>query len=232
MLICDPDPIRGKPEGSVHENVSGKCQNDDLKFETLILGKTLRQIRSSIRRNVLRLLKQISIKVEEHYNAIKRWILNKQRRWRNILQISLTFVSYNEKIVSLAIAFCQYSKPITTMLTIAVVNPKSVKLDKYFVKKIAIRLVLWLSIIISSKEMLSRTIYLELLRQNVEANPGMAKSKATFKVITFNTNGLGDKKKLRRLLTKVEPIVAKGVCNFTPRDPFERYKLFKLKLEV
>jgi len=209
-LICDPDPIRGKPEGSVHENVSGKRQNEDLKFETLILGETLRQKRSSIRRNVLRLLKQISIKVEEHYNAIKRWIQNKQRRWRNILQISLTFVSHNEKIVSLTIAFCQYSKPITAMLTIAVVNPKSVKLDKYFVKKIAIRLVLWLSIIISSKEMLSRTIYLELLRQNVEANPGMAKSKATFKVITFNTNGLGDKKKLRRLLTKVEPIVAKG----------------------
>ncbi len=202
-------------EGSVHENVSGKRHNNYLKFEILILGEMLRQKRSSIRRNVLRLIKRISTKAKEHYDAITRWILNKKRRWMNILQISLTFVSYNEKIVKVAIALCQNSKLVTrlylgTILTIAVVNSGTVKLDKYFVKNIAIRLVLWLSIIISSSEMLSRTIYLELLRQNVEANPGMAKSKATLKVITYNTNGLGDKKKLRRLLTKVEPIVAKG----------------------
>jgi hypothetical protein len=58
--------------------------------------------------------------------------------------------------------------------------------------------------------MLSLTIYLDLLRQNVESNPGMAKSNNTLTVISYNANGLGDKTKLRRLLAKVEPIVSKG----------------------
>jgi exonuclease III len=66
--------------------------------------------------------------------------------------------------------------------------------------------------------MLSLTIYLELLRQNVESNPGMVEGKTTernkkrmkLSIITYNTNGLGDRKKLKRLLYKVKPIVEEG----------------------
>jgi exonuclease III len=58
--------------------------------------------------------------------------------------------------------------------------------------------------------MISLTIYLELLRQNIEANPGMDGKRSTFSVTTYNCNGLGDNKKLRRLLVKVDPIVRKG----------------------
>jgi len=61
--------------------------------------------------------------------------------------------------------------------------------------------------------MISLTIYLDLIRQNIETNPGMEvrkKDVTTIKVVTYNTNGLGDKKKLKRLLTKISPIVEKG----------------------
>jgi hypothetical protein len=60
----------------------------------------------------------------------------------------------------------------------------------------------WITITISSSRMLSLTIYLELLKQSVEANPGMVngRNQATLSILTYNCNGLGDKKKLRRIL--------------------------------
>ena len=65
--------------------------------------------------------------------------------------------------------------------------------------------------IISLSEMLSLTIYLTLLKQNVESNPGMKNnSQALFKILTYNCNGLGDRKKLKRLILKLTPIVDKG----------------------
>ena len=60
--------------------------------------------------------------------------------------------------------------------------------------------------IVSTSEMLSITIYLTLLKQNVESNPGMN----TFTVTTYNCNGLGDRNKLKRLSLKIAPIVRKG----------------------
>jgi hypothetical protein len=65
--------------------------------------------------------------------------------------------------------------------------------------------------IISLSEMLSLTIYLTLLKQNVESNPGMKNSnQALFKILTYNCNGLGDRKKLKRLILKLTPIVDIG----------------------
>ena len=59
--------------------------------------------------------------------------------------------------------------------------------------------------------MLSMTIALLLIQQTVERNPGpQCKKLIPIKIVTFNTNGLGDKKKLRRLVRKVDPIVSKG----------------------
>jgi exonuclease III len=51
--------------------------------------------------------------------------------------------------------------------------------------------------------MLSITIFLKLLRENVESNPGMKQNSSMISVLTYNCNGLGDPKKLKRLLTKL-----------------------------
>ncbi len=63
---------------------------------------------------------------------------------------------------------------------------------------------------ISVAMMISLTIYLMLIQQSVEINPGPCKARQTIKIITFNTNGLGDKSKLKRLLKKLEQVVNNG----------------------
>jgi exonuclease III len=62
-------------------------------------------------------------------------------------------------------------------------------------------------VIISAAMMLNLVIYLTLLKQNVERNPG---PKEELKIITYNCNGLGNKEKLRRLLNKAKPLVDGG----------------------
>ena len=59
----------------------------------------------------------------------------------------------------------------------------------------------------------SLTIYLMLLSQNIETNPGMNPN-PTFSILTYNCNGLGDPQKLRQLLTKLAPMVNKGCIVF------------------
>ena len=65
---------------------------------------------------------------------------------------------------------------------------------------------------VTNSKILSLTIFLALLRQNVESSPGMTivKKATDVSVTMYNCNGLRDKKKLRRLLGKVRPIVEKG----------------------
>ncbi len=53
-------------------------------------------------------------------------------------------------------------------------------------------------------------VRLLLLQQNVERNPGPLKENPNFTIMTYNTNGLGDRNKFKRLLLKLEPIVSKG----------------------
>ena len=68
---------------------------------------------------------------------------------------------------------------------------------------------------ISTAKMISLTIFLSLLKQNVESNPGMNMAKNdSFGILTYNCNGLGDKKKLKRLVTKLNPLVNKGCIIF------------------
>ena len=83
---------------------------------------------------------------------------------------------------------------------------ESTKWRKYF------QISLLFLIQVTNSKILSLTIYLDLLRQNVESNPGMTyiNKSTTVSVLTFNCNGLGDKKKLRRLLGKARTIVDKG----------------------
>jgi exonuclease III len=63
---------------------------------------------------------------------------------------------------------------------------------------------------LSTARMIALTIRLMLLQQTVERNPGPENNSQEFKIVTYNTNGLGDKNKLRRILRKSEPIVNKG----------------------
>ena len=61
-----------------------------------------------------------------------------------------------------------------------------------------------------TKIMISLTIYLLLLCQSVERNPGPKTGAPSMSILTFNTNGLRDKLKLKRLLMKINPIIDKG----------------------
>ena len=70
-------------------------------------------------------------------------------------------------------------------------------------------------VIVSSAIMLSLTIYLSLLCQNVESNPGPPKANIpSLSILTYNCNGLGDQKKLKRLLIKLNPMVEKNCIIF------------------
>jgi len=64
---------------------------------------------------------------------------------------------------------------------------------------------------ITNMRMISITICLLLLCQGVESNPGPAPST---EIMTYNCNGLGDQRKLRRLLTKLDKKVNKGAIIF------------------
>jgi exonuclease III len=63
--------------------------------------------------------------------------------------------------------------------------------------------------IVITKIMISLTIYLMLLQQTVESNPG-PEIASKMSVLTYNTNGLRDKQKLKRLLLKIKPLVENG----------------------
>jgi hypothetical protein len=62
--------------------------------------------------------------------------------------------------------------------------------------------------------MLSLTIYLTLLAQGIENQPGLKDKSSTLSILTYNCNGLGDPKKLKRLLLKLDPMVIKGCIVF------------------
>jgi len=63
------------------------------------------------------------------------------------------------------------------------------------------------TIIITVKKMISLTIFLILISQNVETNPGPLSDKPFFKIILYNCNGLGNPIKVKRLLHKLEATV-------------------------
>jgi exonuclease III len=62
--------------------------------------------------------------------------------------------------------------------------------------------------------MLSLMIYLTLLAQGIESQPGPVSKRSTFSILTYNCNGLGDPKKLKRLLIKLNVLVNKGCIVF------------------
>jgi len=58
----------------------------------------------------------------------------------------------------------------------------------------------------STRTIRALTIDTMLLRQNLEPNPGPP-NKSNLSIVTFNCNGLGEPKKLQRLLKKLNPMV-------------------------
>jgi exonuclease III len=77
--------------------------------------------------------------------------------------------------------------------------------------------------------MLSLTIYLELLKQNIE-NPGMVRGERrdSIPIITYNCNGLRDKKKLKRLLIKIGLKVEKGAIVLLQETHLKDTNYFKM----
>jgi exonuclease III len=62
--------------------------------------------------------------------------------------------------------------------------------------------------------MLSLTIYLTLLVQGIERQPGPVSKRSKLSILTYNCNGLSDQKKLKRLLIKLNVMVNKGCIVF------------------
>ena len=102
-LNCDPDPLGGKPEGSVHEKVSRILQNIDLKNECLILGLNYRRNRHSHKKNVIWMLKKLTIKAKAGATNIMKWIVDRMTKWKNLIQISLFTALNNVEILNLTI---------------------------------------------------------------------------------------------------------------------------------
>ena len=65
---------------------------------------------------------------------------------------------------------------------------------------------------ITNEKMIALVIFLLLLSQGVEGNPGP--QNMNIEIVTYNCNGLGDQRKLRRLLTKLDKKVKNGAIVF------------------
>ncbi len=222
VLICDKNPTGGRPEGSGYK----KCHRNNLKNEVLILGETIRQNRCFRRKkNVGKLFKKIILNLRKTRDEILRWILIKTTKWKKTIQISLfsflTFL-YSDDALKIIMIYCHTNKnnsheyipalsiaPLSLLIVVKIY-------EVVRCKSLITRWLIWLKIMVSSSKMLSLTIYLELLRQNIKSNPRMSTEKKNsdhnkiLSVYLYNSNGLGDKKKLRRILAKVSPIVEKG----------------------
>ncbi len=72
------------------------------------------------------------------------------------------------------------------------------------------RYVTGLLIILSTALILSRTIYLTLLKGGIESHPGPPTRKVVLSILTYNCNGLGDQSKLKRVLMKLNKMVERG----------------------
>ncbi len=207
-MNCDPKPPRGNPKWFGYEKVSLNGSNQRLKNEVLSLGENLRkqkQFNAKIY-NVSKLLKHLAKCTKTRTSKLTRWILNETTKWKNFTQISLSFFIISQLLFKFARIntvlneiFCE--NEISNMSNIRIPNI-TLKIIINLTINIGTVWLKWITITISSSRMLSLTIYLELLKQSVEANPGMVngRNQATLSILTYNCNGLGDKKKLRRIL--------------------------------
>jgi hypothetical protein len=76
--------------------------------------------------------------------------------------------------------------------------------------------------------MLSLTIYLTLLAQGIEKQPGAMSKGSTLSILMYNCNVLGDPKKLKRLLLKLNVSVNKGCIVFLQETHIVDTKYFEM----
>jgi hypothetical protein len=167
--------------------VSRKSQNFDLKNELLMLHEIYkqRQKQSGKNVNVNKFLRTLATRTKSVISRIARWIMNKTRRWIYSAQISLFAHFNNEPLLELVINSCQSHEFKEYLLSTSLLVLTSLVIGGNgfnkvnLLKNVRLRWLSWLVIVVSSGKMLSLTIYLELLRQNVESNPGMVEGKTT-----------------------------------------------------
>jgi exonuclease III len=236
VLICEHNPTRGNPTGSGFKKVSIKGLKSELQNEILLLGATLRSNQNRLVKNINKDLKRLKRRLEEVLSSAARWIIRKSNRWKILLQISCLFLllKFNKFLVNeRSEAFNPYTYhkqehcTKTSKLKIATYNSSSKLI--YF-QCVRLLWLSWILTIVSSNQILSLIIYLELLKQNVEANPGMniRDKSVVIPIITYNCNGLGDKKKLKRLLLKVGPKVEKGAIVLLQETHLKDTKYFEM----
>ena len=243
VLICEYNPTRGNPTGSGYKKVSRKCLKSDLQNEILLLGATLRLNQNRLKQNINKDLKQVKRQIKDVLSSVARWTIRKKNKWRILLQITclfllLTFNYFvdNEQPVSYYLYPYQNQeyytitnrfKILNILNTFTTYNSNGNVLSFQYVR------LLWLGFIltiVSSHKILSLIFYLELLKQNVKANPGMniRDKSVVIPIITYNCNGLADKKKLKRLLLKVGPKVEKGAIVLLQEMHLKDTKYFKM----
>jgi exonuclease III len=80
---------------------------------------------------------------------------------------------------------------------------------------------------ISSAWILSLIIFVMLIRGNIELNPGV-KGAPKLSIVTYNCNGLGDRRKLVRLLAKISKLIAKGCIVLLQETHLANLNYFKM----
>ena len=87
---------------------------------------------------------------------------------------------------------------------------KMANIKRIIVKSLMTFLSILTLITISDVEMMSLTIHMLLILGTIELNPGPRPVMTNLSILSFNTNGLGNPKKLKRLLDKAAPLVENG----------------------
>jgi len=82
-------------------------------------------------------------------------------------------------------------------------------------------------IIVSTAMLINLTIWLTLLKQNVESHPG-PRNEGGLRIITYNCNGLGNKEKMKRLLMKLHPLVEMNAIIFLQETHIVNTETFEM----
>jgi len=138
--------------------------------------------------------------------------------WLNkrIIHLNVSVVNYIKTIV---MNIYEKNKNNIYSIRCFIVKASGVNCRRVILNKVSFSINLWekirpksLTLLarISTALILSLTIYLTLLKEGIEHQPGPPNSKITLSILTYNCNGLGDSKKLKRVIMKSRRLVERG----------------------
>jgi hypothetical protein len=138
--------------------------------------------------------------------------------WLNkrIIHLNVSVVNYIKTIV---MNIYEKNKNNIYSIRCFIVKASGVNCRRVILNKVSFSINLWekirpksLTLLarISTALILSLTIYLTLLKEGIEHQPGPPNSKTTLSILTYNCNGLGDSKKLKRVIMKSRRLVERG----------------------